>query len=268
MEQIKNNSVPDTGGPSRDAWVCSLASVCELWSSMITVIIPTLEAEAGLEATLAALVPAAVEGLVRQVIVVDSGSSDRTLRIADDSGADIVRSEPGRGQAMMAGAAAARFPWLLFLHADTVLEPGWEREAAALIERVETGARRPTAAAFRFALDDLGLLPRLLEAGVAIRCALFRLPYGDQGLLIPRRLYDQVGGHKPLPLMEDVDLIRRLGRRRTMMLRTNAVTSALRYKHEGYVMRAVRNLSCLGLFYLRAPMSLIERLYRAAPRKA
>jgi rSAM/selenodomain-associated transferase 2 len=235
---------------------------------MITVIIPTLQAEANLEATLTALVPAAVEGLVRQVIVVDGGSADRTLKIAEDSGADIVRSERGRGRALIAGAGCARFPWLLFLHADTVLASGWEREAAALIERVEAGGRPPTAAAFRFALDDLGFLPRLLEAGVALRCTLFRLPYGDQGLLIPRRLYDQIGGYKPLPLMEDVDLIRRLGRARTLILRTNAVTSAIRYKREGYLVRAARNLSCVSLFYLRAPMSLIVRLYRAAPRKA
>jgi rSAM/selenodomain-associated transferase 2 len=234
---------------------------------MITVVIPTLEAEASLEATLAALVPAAVEGLVRQVVIVDGGSTDRTLKIAEDSGADIVRSERGRGRALITGAAAARFSWLLFLHADTVLASGWEREVAALIERVESGARPPAAAAFRFALDDLGFLPRLLEAGVAVRCTLFRLPYGDQGLLIPRRLYEEIGGYRPLPLMEDVDIIRRLGRSRTMILRTEAVTSAIRYKREGYFLRTARNLSCLGLFYLRAPMSLIQRLY-SPPRKA
>ncbi|HXF53509.1 MAG TPA: TIGR04283 family arsenosugar biosynthesis glycosyltransferase [Hyphomicrobiaceae bacterium] len=234
---------------------------------MITVVIPTLEAEATLGATLASLVPAAIDGLVRQVIVVDSGSTDRTLKIAEDAGADIVRAEPGRGRAMMAGAAAARYPWLLFLHADTVLASGWESEVAALIERVASGARPLTAAAFRFALDDTGFFPRLLELGVVVRCALFRLPYGDQGLLIPRRLYDQVGGYRPLPLMEDVDLIRRLGRSRTLILRTSAVTSALRYKREGYLVRAARNLSCVGLFYLRAPMPLIERLYTPA-RKA
>jgi len=231
---------------------------------MITVVIPTLEAESTLGATLASLVPAAIDGLVRQVIVVDGGSTDRTLEIAEDSGADIIRAERGRGRAMMAGAAAARYPWLLFLHADTALASGWESEAAALVERVESGARPPAAAAFRFALDDTGFSPRLLEIGVAVRCALFRLPYGDQGLLIPRRLYDQVGGFRPLPLMEDVDLIRRLGRSRTLILRASAVTSALRYKREGYLVRAARNVSCVGLFYLRAPMPLIERLYTPA----
>lgn len=228
---------------------------------MITVVIPTLNAESSLAATLTALVPGAVDGLVRQVVIVDGGSTDRTLRIAEDSGADIVRSEKGRGAQMCAGVAAARFPWLLFLHADTILDSGWEREAAAFVERVDIGQREPAAAAFRFALDDLGFLPRVIETGVALRCTLMRLPYGDQGLLIPRRLYDQIGGFKPLPLMEDVEIVRRLGRGRTVILRTQAVTSAIRYKRDGYVRRAARNLTCLGLYLVRAPMPVIQRFY-------
>jgi rSAM/selenodomain-associated transferase 2 len=228
---------------------------------MITVVIPTLNAETSLAATLTSLVPGAVEGLIRQVVIVDGGSSDRTLRIAEDSGADIVRSEPGRGQQLQEGAKVARFPWLLFLHADTVLDPGWERETAAFIERVDVGQRPPSAAAFRFALDDTGFLPRMIETGVALRCTLLRLPYGDQGLLIPKRLYDEIGGFKPMPLMEDVDIVRRLGRSRRLILRTQAVTSAIRYKRDGYIRRVVRNLTCVSLYFLRAPLPLIVRLY-------
>jgi rSAM/selenodomain-associated transferase 2 len=229
---------------------------------MISVVIPTLNAEGVLASTLAALVPAAVEGLVREVIIVDGGSADRTLKIAEASGAEIVIApQPGRGKQLIAGAERARFPWLLFLHADTMLEPGWEREAGAFIERVDLGLGPAAAAAFRFALDDLGFKPRLIEAGVALRCTLLRLPYGDQGLLIPARLYYQVGGFEPLPLMEDVDLVRRLGRRRIIMLRTRAVTSAARYRSQGYALRVVRNLSCLTLFYMRARMSAICRIY-------
>ena len=225
---------------------------------MITVVIPTLNAESSLAATLTSLVQGAVDGLVRQVIIVDGGSSDRTLRIAEDAGADIVRSERGRGRQLQAGARAARFPWLLFLHADTVLDTGWEREAATFVERVDIGQRPPAAAAFRFALDDMGFLPRLIEAGVALRCTLFRLPYGDQGLLIPRRLYDEIGGFQAMPLMEDVDMVRRLGRSRTLILRTQAVTSAMRYKRDGYVQRVARNLACLSL-YLSARADAADR---------
>ncbi len=228
---------------------------------MITVVIPTLNAESGLAAALTALIPATVEGLIREVIIVDGGSTDRTLEIADQAGASIVRSGSGRGRQLAVGAEHARMPWVMFLHADTVLETGWEREAAAFIERVEVGQRPEAAAAFQFALDDLGFKPRVIETGVTVRCFLFRLPYGDQGLLIPRRLYKSLGGYKELPLMEDVDLVRRLGRSRTIILRAKAVTSAYRYRRDGYVRRVVRNLSCLGLYYLRVPAGVIARIY-------
>ena len=94
-----------------------------------------------------------------------------------------------------------------------------------------------------------------------LRCAALRLPYGDQGLLIPKRLYDEVGGYRPLPLMEDVDLVRRLGRRRTVMLRSRAVTSAERFRRDGYVRRSTRNLLCLALYTLRVPAHVISRIY-------
>jgi rSAM/selenodomain-associated transferase 2 len=228
---------------------------------MISVVIPTLNAEQGLTATLASLVPAAVGGLVREVIVADGGSSDRTERIVEDAGAILVRTASGRGRQLAAGAERARGNWLMFLHADTVLEPGWEQEVAAIIDRVDQGARPATAAAFRFALDDVGFKPRMLERLVDLRCLLFRMPYGDQGLLVPRRLYHGVGGYRPLPLMEDVDLVRRIGRRRIVLLRSKAVTSAVRYRREGYLMRPLRNLACLVLFYLRVPAGVIARIY-------
>lgn len=228
---------------------------------MISVIIPTLNAESRLAPAMTALIPAVVDGLVREVIVVDGGSTDRTLRIAESAGAEVLRSEPGRGHQLIAGAEAARFPWLLFLHADTMLEPGWEHEAQTFIGSIDGGQRPLAAAAFRFRLDDLSFKARLVEAGAAIRCALFRLPYGDQGLLIPQRLYRQIGGYRPLPLMEDVDIIRRIGRRRTIILRNRAVTSATRYRSDGYVARVARNLFCLTLYYLRVPIQTISRLY-------
>jgi len=228
---------------------------------MISVVIPTLNAETGLTTTLAALVPAAVQGVVREVIIADGGSGDGTAQIADMAGAHLIRSAPGRGLQLAAGAAKARANWFLFLHADTVLETGWERDAGAFIERVDGGERPLAAASFRFALDDYGLRPRLLETSVGLRCAMLRFPYGDQGLLIPRRLYNQLGGYRPLPLMEDVDLVRRLGRRRLVMLRACAVTSAIRYKRDGYSARVLRNLTCVSLFYLRVSPKTLLRLY-------
>jgi len=228
---------------------------------MISVIIPTLNAEAGLATALTALVPATVEGIVREVIVVDGGSTDRTEAIADQAGTQFLSRSGGRGYQLLAGAHRARFPWLLFLHADTALEPGWEREAMVLIGAVNSGKRPLTAAAFRFALDDAGPAPRVLERLVRLRCALLRLPYGDQGLLMPKLLYTEIGGYSALPLMEDVDIARKLKRRRIAMLQARAVTGSQRFRRRGYVRRSARNLTCLALYFLRVPTSVIARIY-------
>lgn len=229
---------------------------------MITVIIPTLNAERTLAATLTSLVPAVVDGLVRDVVIVDGGSNDETLKIADASGAAIVEcTEASRGAQMRAGADVAKGDWFLFLHADTVLDPGWQKEVAAFVERIDMGRRPEAAAAFQFALDDVGFLPRVVEGGVQLRCFLFRLPYGDQGLVIPRRLYNAIGGFKPMPLMEDVDIIHRLGRSRTIILRSRAVTSAVRFSRDGYFMRVLRNWTCLTMYYARFPSRTIARVY-------
>jgi rSAM/selenodomain-associated transferase 2 len=228
---------------------------------MISVVIPTLNAEPKLAHTLAALVPAVVEGIVQEAIVVDGGSSDETRAIAEAAGTHLIEAPRGRGSQLDAGARAARGDWLLFLHADTVLDPGWAEEAQGFIKRVQTGRRDEAAAAFRFALDDDGAMPRFIERLVAWRCRLLGLPYGDQGLLISRRLYRRLGGFRPLPLMEDVDLVRRLKRRELVMLQSRAVTSGERYRREGYLARSLRNLGCMLLYYLRVPPRVLARIY-------
>jgi rSAM/selenodomain-associated transferase 2 len=228
---------------------------------MISVVIPTLNAERKLTLTLAALVPAVVDGIVQEAIVVDGGSTDETRIIAEAAGTHLIEAPRGRGSQLEAGARAARSDWLLFLHADTVLDPGWAEEAQNFIKRVQTGRRDEAAAAFRFALDDDGTMPRFIERLVALRCRLLGLPYGDQGLLISRRLYRRLGGFRPLPLMEDVDLVRRLKRRELVMLQSRAVTSGERYRREGYLARSLRNLGCILLYYLRVPPRVLARIY-------
>lgn len=234
---------------------------------MISVVIPTLNAEAHLAQSMSSLVTAAVDGLVREVIVADGGSTDRTLEIADGAGAEIVKSEAGRGAQLRAGASRARFPWLLFLNADTYLDPGWEREAHLHIERVDSGRRRATAASFRLTIDDEGLVPRALEAMAGLRTGILKLPYGDQGLLISRALYDDAGGFGVLPLLEDIDLARRLGRRRLTALNARAVVSGEHYLRDGLMGRMARNQACLWLYLLGVPTATIANLYgrRSAP---
>lgn len=223
----------------------------------ISVVIPALNAASTLARTLESI--GAPGGLIRETIVVDGGSRDGTALLAESAGACVIASAPGRGIQLAAGAAAASAPWLLFLHADTVLAGGWSAEVAPF---VSDPAHRGRAAAFRFALDDPAPAARRVERLVAWRCRRLGLAYGDQGLLIGRTLYDRLGGFRPLPLMEDVDLVRRIGRRRLTILRTAAVTSAVRYRRDGWWLRPARNLCCLSLYFMGVPPRTIAWLYR------
>ena len=220
---------------------------------MLSIIVPTLDAAAGLDRTLRAAAPGADE-----LIVADGGSTDATDAIAARWNAKLVAAPLGRGSQLAAGAMAASGDWLLFLHADTVLAADW---VAAARRFMADPANALYAAAFRFALDDQASKARRLESMVAWRCKALGLPYGDQGLLISRALYDKAGGYRPLPLMEDVDLVRRIGRGNIVMLDAAAVTSAERYRRDGYLARSMRNLACLGLYFAGVPVTTIARLY-------
>jgi hypothetical protein len=118
-----------------------------------------------------------------------------------------------------------------------------------------------TAGYFRFALDDAAPEARRLERMVAWRCRWLGLPYGDQGLLIHRDLYHALGGYQPIPLMEDVDLIRRLGRHRLKALPVAFITSAEKWRRDGWYARSARNLFCLSLWFAGVSPQRIARLY-------
>ncbi|HEV7997647.1 MAG TPA: TIGR04283 family arsenosugar biosynthesis glycosyltransferase [Stellaceae bacterium] len=224
--------------------------------SSLSVIVPALNAAETLPQLLAGLCP---QPLVGEIIVADGGSVDRTTALAEARGARVVTAPRGRGTQLAAGAGAASGHWLLFLHADCRPEPGWSRAVSAFINAPQAEGR---AGYFDFALDDAAAVARRLERTVAWRCRVLALPYGDQGLLISRALYDEVGGFAPLPLMEDVDLARRLGRRRLARIGVGCLASARRYRQDGYWRRSLRNLVCLSLYFAGLPPRRIMRLYR------
>jgi rSAM/selenodomain-associated transferase 2 len=227
-------------------------------AASLSVVIPALDAADELPRCLVAIEEGRRRGLVCEVTVVDGGSRDGTRACAASLGARVIAAPKGRGTQLAAGAAAARGDWLLFLHADTVLAPGWSREVQAFVMQAGSAAR---AAYFRFRLDDAGWPARLVERGVAWRCRRLGLPYGDQGLLLAAEFYRALGGFRALPLMEDVDLVRRIGRTRLTGIDATATSSAARYRRDGYARRILRNLCCLALYRLGVPPRLIVRLY-------
>ncbi|MFM9042043.1 MAG: TIGR04283 family arsenosugar biosynthesis glycosyltransferase [Vulcanococcus sp.] len=171
--------------------------------AVLAVVIPALNESRRLPALLAdlSLAPA---GLIHELVVVDGGSVDATPAIARLAGARLIRSEANRGRQLQVGIAATTASWLLLLHADARLPLGWE-------ETVMRAIKEPQASwYFDLGIASAGLCLRMLERAVALRSRWRQLPYGDQGLLVPRVLLERCGGIRPWPLMEDLDLIQRL----------------------------------------------------------
>ncbi|MEQ1931320.1 MAG: TIGR04283 family arsenosugar biosynthesis glycosyltransferase [Parvularculaceae bacterium] len=225
---------------------------------MISIVVPALNAAESLCATLAA-VEGSDAALVREIVVSDGGSTDETRAVAAKAGAQIIVGPKGRGGQLKRGAAAATGDWLLFLHADTVLDPAWTDEARLIM-------REPmTAAAFTLAFDSGSVGAKAVAFGANIRTRLFALPYGDQGLLISRAHYDAVGGYRDMPLFEDVDIIDRIvargGRRALRLLKTRAVTSAERYERRGYARQVFDNLAAIARYRLGVPAENIAEDY-------
>jgi len=226
----------------------------------LSVVIPTLNAAEDLPGCLAALTEGVTAGLLRELVISDGGSADATGDIAQAAGACQVGGPAGRGGQLRRGAAAARGDWLLFLHADTVLSPGWPEAVAAHLRDAPDKAGW-----FRLAFDARGVAPAWVAGWANLRARALALPYGDQGLLISRALYDTVGGFDDMPLMEDVAIVRRLGRRRLAPLGAVARTGAGRYLREGWGRRGARNLWTLARYFAGADVAGLARRYGRRP---
>ncbi len=220
----------------------------------ISIVIPTLDADGGLPACLGCLGEGLHAGLIRELVISDGGSGDATLRIAEQAGARIVTGAPSRGGQIGRGIATAEADWLLVLHADTHLAEGWAQAVLPVLTQ-------PGAWHFRLRFDANGLMPRWVAGWANLRSRLFRLPYGDQGLLIHRDVLEAVGGYPDLPLMEDVALARRL-KRRLRALPATAVTSAEKYRRQGWSRRGAYNLGTLARYFAGGDVARLARRYR------
>jgi rSAM/selenodomain-associated transferase 2 len=196
-----------------------------------------------------------------EIVVVD-GAKDPTIEVvvSGHGRTTLRRSSPGRALQMNAGATDSTSEWLLFLHADSTLPPGWLAAIASLGDAAVGGW-------FRFALDDPAWQARIIERLVAWRVRHLRLPFGDQGLFVRRRVFEQLGGFRKMPLMEDVEFVRRLVRAGPIAELPLALgTSSRRWRHDGWWRRSLKNLTIQTLYFAGMPPARLARWYRGGPR--
>lgn len=216
---------------------------------MIAVIIPTSNAAATLPATLAALEPG--QNLISEIIISDAGSTDGTQALAPGK---LITGPPSRGGQIRAGSAASSAEYLLILHADSILPPNWPHIFQAALKNPSN------AYYFRLRFASNAKAARILEQIAALRCAVLRLPYGDQALLISRNLLDEIGGYPDLPLMEDVALAWKL----KFLLRplpAHILTSAAKYQRDGWLRRPFKNFCLLTLYFAGVAPEKLQKLY-------
>ena len=209
----------------------------------LSVVIPVFHDTAALARTLAACDLAGADVIV--AATAEDRESLSALR-ATCAGLRWIESDRGRARQMNAGAAVATGDWLIFLHADTSLPPDWRHvvAAAAADPSVSIGC-------FRFELDSRSFFARVIEVGVRLRVALFKLPYGDQALFLRRTTFVALGGYAEIPIMEDVDLLRRCLRRGRLFGASSPVrTSARKWERDGWITRTATHLRLIVLYFL------------------
>jgi len=213
-----------------------------------------LNEERAIGATLAAIRAAAAEA---EIIVVDGGSTDRSVEIARDSCHLILPAFRGRARQMNAGAAAARGHAIVFVHADTTVPRTFARDIeAALADPATVGGH------FDLVLDDPSIAYRILGKLISFRSRIMRSATGDQAIFVRRETFQRIGGFADIELCEDVDFARRLRRSgRVACLRSTVTTSARRWRRDGLLRTVLRMWLIKSLFLLGVPPHWLKRHY-------
>ena len=221
----------------------------------ISIIIPTLNSETDLYETLGSLFEGIENELIRELIISDGGSTDKTKSIAHEVGAVLIEGSCGRGLQISKGVDKSLGNWILILHADTSLSLDW---SVNLLQKID----RNFAYHFKLKFKSKSLFARILEYWVQIRSKFLGLPYGDQGLLIHRDLLNTLGGFPKIPLMEDIALARKL-KSETKSLDILAYTSAEKYHKNGWFRQSVLNFFLLIQYLLgKDPHQLFKVYYK------
>ena len=225
----------------------------------ISVIIPALNEEGSIGAVVRGASAAA------EVIVVDGGSKDRTCLRAESAGALVVTASRGRGLQMNSGADAATNPVLLFLHADTILPPGFENEVGRLLACESSSGAGAGWGRFDLDFDQAGAVLRLVAFLINYRSRLTRIASGDQAIFARKDLFYEAGGYQERYLFEDIGLSRRLRVMAAMAVPlSRVVTSSRRWTQRG-LLRTTLLMWSLKLLYLAGvPGDRLERFYYPA----
>jgi rSAM/selenodomain-associated transferase 2 len=191
-----------------------------------------------------------------ELIVVDGGSSDNSVSIAKEFTDKVYVTETGRARVMNYGASQASGKILLFLHADCTLP----KKAFSII-RETLGNDGVIAGSFDLAISHPGFRYRVIEAGANLRSRVTSIPYGDQGIFLGKEVFHQIGGFTDIPLMEDIDISRRLKKTgKIAFVRAPIQTSARRWIHEGIFYTTLRDwvIALLYSFFNASPKKLIK----------
>ncbi|WP_414541303.1 TIGR04283 family arsenosugar biosynthesis glycosyltransferase [Nostoc sp. CCY0012] len=223
-------------------------------SVSISIIIATLNEAGNIAAAIACTQPSTNV----EVIVVDGGSQDETVSIAESLGVKVISSIPGRANQMNAGAMAASGDILLFLHADTRLPPGFE-------QMICTALKQPgiVAGAFTLRIDAPHLALRWVEWGVNVRSRFCQMPYGDQAIFLTKAVFQEIGQFPDLPIMEDFELIRRLKLTgKIAIIQVPVVTSARRWLRKGVFHTTLLNQIVIIAYFLGVSPERLRSWYR------
>lgn len=192
-----------------------------------------------------------------EIVVADGGSTDGTAAVAERLGAKVIQCPPGRGAQLNAGARAVTGDILFFIHADVMPPPGFEKAIPEIL-----GVPGVAAGAFRLSIGAPELAFRMIERAANARSRLFGLPYGDQGFFLKRSTFDRMGGFADIPLMEDVDMVRRCRQAGKVVTADESMTvSARRWRKEGWLATTLRNSALLGLFLAGVPARRLAFFY-------
>ena len=222
--------------------------------NQVTVVIPTYNSEKTIENTLNSICK-----YFNKIIIVDADSCDLTIQMSKKYNIKIIKSLKGRGPQLILGAEHAATDWIFFLHSDTIIK---KNNIIDINQFITNTLNNNKAASFKIKFNTNNIWSNLLSKLVNIRSKYLKLPYGDQGLLISRSFYKNIGGYKNIPIMEDVEIIRAIGFRNIKILNSYIITDAARFENQGWIYRPMINLFCLTLYFLGFNINYINKIYK------